>query len=431
MKLFGLVVALFVLLLGRPAAAQDDAGASTYGCVESVPKGAEKPIIADVFPQRGVSGWAASLTIAVRHGKGEKVLPSGLDLSTAVEAKKVLKQAGFTVPDQDGGASARLWSDPEDTTGKVTTHFELPLVLLPPNPGRNVMSLPPLPVAVARANGELATMCTHAHTIVVEDPIANTPNAMPKLNPPGVVQREEWTALKKAVMWGALGLVIGAIIALFVWRRINQPKPVPPPPPPRPPWEVALEELDAVRHAGLLETHRYGEHFDRTSDALRRYLGARFGFDGLESTTDEILVALKKQAAGFIRIEDPEPGTIAFAPGMAFSKIADFLREADLVKFANLTPTPDQCAMSITTGESIVRKTMPYSTAGSSHDDEPAKVAADPVAAAGLRSPNVAPKPARSPYEPPEPDEPAAFPHADASFDSSAPPKKPDDGGSA
>jgi hypothetical protein len=403
-RVFAVLTSMLVMLFAWTASA-DDAGAgdSTYGCVESVPRGAERPVVSDNFPARGTSGFATSLSISVRHGKGEKVLPSGLDMSNAVEAKKVLKQAGFAVPDQDGGAGARIWSDPEDpATGKAVTHFELPLVLLPPNAGRNAMVLPPLPVAVARANGEIATMCTHPHTIIVEDPTANTPAAMPKLNPPGLPQREEWTALKKAVLWGLLGIAIGAILALFVWKQMNKPKPIPPPPPPRPPWEVALEELERVRHAGLLENEKYTEHFDRTSDALRRYLGSRFGFDGLESTTDEILAALKKQATGFIRLEDPEPGTVAFAPGMAFSKIANFLREADLVKFANLTPTPEQCALSITTGESIVRGTMPFSAGGSAPDEPIPAPAADPVAQAGLRSPEVAPKRERSPYEPPE-----------------------------
>lgn len=430
-RVFFVLTSVFLMLFACTASA-DDAGTgdSTYGCVESVPKGAERPVVTDVFPPRGTSGYATALSISVRHGKGEKVLPSGLDMANAVEAKKVLKQAGFAIPDQDGGAAARIWSDPEDpATGKAVTHFELPLVLLPPNPGRNVMYLPPMPVAVARANGEIATMCTHTHSILVEDPTANTPAAMPKLNPPGVPQREEWTALKKAVLWGALGLVVGAILALFVWRHLSKPKPVPPPPPPRPPWEVALEELESVRHAGLLESNRYGEHFDRTSDALRRYLGARFGFDGLESTTDEILAALKKQAAGFIRLEDPEPGKVAFAPGMAFSKIANFLREADLVKFANLTPTPEQCALSITTGESIVRGTMPYSAGGTAPEEaEPA--AADPVAAAGLRSPEVAveKKPTRSPYEPPEPVEPREAHEPPATV---VDPPRDDEGGSS
>ena len=391
----------------------------------------------DTFPNRGTSGWAATLSITVRHGKGERVLPSGLDLSSAVEAKKVLKQAGFVIPDQDGGAGAQIWTEPDDPQKPgATTHLELPVVLLPPEPGRNMMMLPPLPVAVARANGEIATVCTHVHPVMVEDPIANTPNAMPKENPAGIPQREEWTALKKALGWGALGLLIGAILAVLVWRKLNQPKPAPPPPPPRPPWEVALEELDEVRHAGLLEVDRYGEYFDRTSDAIRRYLGARFGFDGLESTTDEILAALKKQAGGFIRFDAPlrtgsdglPRPSFAPAPGISIDRVAGFLRECDLVKFANLTPSPEQCAKSITTGEAIVRGTMPSSMGGAAIDDLPAPEV-DPVAAAQLRAPFVppappAPKRARSPYEPPDPDE---APPPDANDGT----RKPPEGGSS
>lgn len=398
-------------VLAGTARAEADAGDATYGCVESVPKGAQRPLVSDSFPPRGTSGWAATLSITVRHGKGERVLPSGLDLSSAVEAKKVLRQAGFAIPDQDGGAAAQIWSEPEDSQkAEATTHLELPLVLLPEGPGRNAMMLPPLPVAVARANGEIATVCTHPHAIVVEDPIANTPDAMPRLNPPGMPQREEWTSLKKALGWGTLGLFVGALIALLVWRKISQPKPLPPPPPPRPPWEVALEELDAVRHAGLLEDKRYMEYFDRTSDAVRRYLGARFGFDGLESTTDEILAALQKQGGGFIRFEAPPSGTPrAPAPGVGFDRIAKFLRDCDLVKFANLTPSSDQCATSLMTGEGIIRATMPTATA---FPEE--AVPADPVAAAQLRAPFTpppAPAPAarvRSPYEPPDDEPPPA-----------------------
>jgi hypothetical protein len=275
---------------------------------------------------------------------------------------------------------------------------------------------------------------------------------MPKLNPPGIPQREEWTALKKALGWGSLGLLIGAILALLVWRKINQPKPTPPPPPPRPPWEVALEELDEVRHAGLLEVDRYGEYFDRTSDALRRYLGARFGFDGLESTTDEILAALKKQAGGFIRFDAPSRGdgrpSFGPAPGVSFDRVAAFLRECDLVKFANLTPSPDQCATSITTGEAIVRGTMPTSRGSVDVDEAPPPM--DPVAAAQLRAPfppappPQPPKRARSPYEPPDPDEaaapapaaPEATPDAipdvpGAPHPSSPPPEDPPRGGPA
>jgi hypothetical protein len=352
-----------------PPSTTGDGGAAASGdirgCVESVPKGGQKPVISEAFPLRGTSGWAATLAITVRHGKGEHVLPAGLDLSAAVEAKKYLKSAGFVIPDQDGGAAAHLWTEPEvKDRGYSVTHLDLPLVVLPEKPGRNAMELPPLPVAVQRANGEVATVCTHPHLMGVEDPTANTPQAEPKKNPPARPQREEWTALKKALLWGSLGLLAGALIAYVAYRQLTKPKPVPPPPPPRPPWEVALERLDEVRHAGLLEAGRHAEYFDRVSDAVRGYLGARFGFDGLESTSDEILTALKKQAGGFVRI-DTGSDLNAPAPGIPLDDVRKFLAGCDLVKFANLTPSPEQCAEALDSGEHIVRSTMPYSTPGS------------------------------------------------------------------
>jgi hypothetical protein len=339
------------------------AGDTVAGCVETIPKGAQKPIISETFPARGTSGWAATLSITIRHGKGEHVLPAGLDLTGATEAKKVLHKAGFTIPDQDGGAAAHLWTEPEDKERSLSiTHLELPLVVLPEKPGRNSMELPPLPVAVARSNGEVATVCTHPHLIQVEDPIANTPQAAPKVNPPPRPQREEWTALKKALLWGTLGLVAGALLAYFGYRQLTKPKPPVPPPPPRPPWEIALEKLDEVRHAGLLDARRHAEYFDRVSDAVRGYLGARFGFDGLESTSDEILTALKRQAGGFVRIDAAED-MAGPAPGVPLDEIRRFLGDCDLVKFANLKPSPEQCSTSLTAGEHIVRATMPFSMA--------------------------------------------------------------------
>lgn len=360
-----------------PSASVDDAGAggSVTGCVESIPKGAERPGIIDVFPERGTSGWAATLKVTVTHGKGERVLPSGLDLSSAADAKKYLKQAGFAVPVQDAGAGAHLYGEPDDPQKtRSVTHLEIPLVTLPEGPGRNVMHLPPLPIAIARSNGEIATVCTHLHTIVVDDPIANVPNAEPKLNPAPRPQREEWTALKKGLLWGGLGVLIGAVVAYLVYRHLSRPKPPPPPPPPRPAWEVALEKLDEVRHAGLLEAGRHGEYFDRVSDAVRGYLGARFGFDGLESTTDEILAALRQRGEPFVHLEEAEQGDLR--GGISYREVQRFLAECDLVKFANLTPSPDQCAHALGAGVTIVRAT---SALGGAVPAVPAPVVAAPA----------------------------------------------------
>jgi hypothetical protein len=93
----------------------------------------------------------------------------------------------------------------------------------------------------------------------------------------------------------------------------------------------------------LLEASRFSDFFDRVNDAIREYLGARFGFDGLESTTDETLASLKRVP----RFDLPLP------------EIAAFLQECDLVKFADVTPTLEECERVLTQAERMVRSTTP------------------------------------------------------------------------
>jgi hypothetical protein len=313
-------------------------------CVETIPSGAERPTLVDSFPDRGTSGYVATLHVVVSHGKGETVLPRGLELQSESDTARALKSAGFALPDQDGGAAARLSSaDVDAKSGRRQTTLDLSLVALPSQPGRHTLTLPALPVAIARASSDVVTLCTKEHTIVVEDPTSSTPNAQPRPNPAPRVQREEWVALKHGLSWLAFGLVAGSVIAWLVQRWRKRPKPVPPPPPPRVPWEVAFERLHEVRHAGLLEMQRFADFFDRVNDAMREYLGARFGFEGLESTTDETLAALRR-APHF---------------GLPIPEVAGFLQQCDLVKFADLTPSLEECERALVSAERMVRATMP------------------------------------------------------------------------
>lgn len=317
-------------------------------CVETGPAGAERPQLVDAFPERGTSGYAATLHVVVSHGKGETVLPRGLELQTGSDTARALKGAGFALPDQGGGGAARLSSSDADArTGRRQTTLDLFLIPLPSEPGRHTLVLPPLPVSVARANSDVITICTKPHTMIVEDPTASTPAARPRPNPPPRAQREEWTALKRGLSWAGSGAIVGGVLAWLVYRWMRRPRPAPPPPPPRPPWEVAFERLDEVRHAGLLETKRFAEFFDRVNDAVRECLGVRFGFDGLESTTDETLAALRRI---------PQIG-------LPLPEVAAFLQDCDLVKFADVTPTPEECQRALVDAEKVVRATMPSSSA--------------------------------------------------------------------
>jgi hypothetical protein len=122
---------------------------------------------------------------------------------------------------------------------------------------------------------------------------------------------------------------------------------VPPPPPARPPWEIAFEELYDLRHAGLVAEGRFAEHFDRVSDILRKYLGARFGFDGLESTTREAVFVLRGVTPSI------EP----------LDAIESFLRQADLVKFAKTVPSAEDCELALTRADRIISETLPEAKA--------------------------------------------------------------------
>jgi hypothetical protein len=179
--------------------------------------------------------------------------------------------------------------------------------------------------------------------VLVEDPTSSTPDAKPHLNPAPRAQLEEWTLAKQLTIGAAIGAAIAALLAgLFVlWQR--RPRPVPPPPPPRPPWEVAFEELFAVRYAGLAKEARFAEHYDRVSDAVRKYLGGRYGFDGLETTTREMTHILR-------HIEPPV---------IELAAILSFLDECDLVKFAKFTPSEEDCTRILDQAEHIVRITIP------------------------------------------------------------------------
>jgi hypothetical protein len=342
MKRFAPIAA--ALLLGAPGV-HADAGAphrpSTRGCVEHVPAGKPRPELIERFPDKGLAGHVAILHVEVEHGSGESVLPHGLRLQLGSDEARSIERAGFALPEPDGGAAPVLSSKPEGD--RVRTTLQIPVVPLPEAAGVQQMTLPPLPIAISRASGELWTVCTRSHPIAVDEPIADAPDAKPKDNPAPRRQREEWTTLKHVTYATLIALLVGALVAWLLSRWLARPKPAPPPPPPRPPWELALEELEDLRRAELIENARFVEHFDRVSHIVREYAGERYGFDGLESTTREMLSVLR-------RVVPPIP---------VLDVIEAFLRQADLVKFARLTPTAEECNQALARGHEIVERTIP------------------------------------------------------------------------
>ena len=118
---------------------------------------------------------------------------------------------------------------------------------------------------------------------------------------------------------------------------------------------MAFEELTELKRLELLRAQRYADFYANVSDTVRKYLGGRFGYDGLECTTREAVSALRRQGLEH----------------QTFFTIDQFLAQADLVKFARLTPSEPECLTALQEAETIVTATLPIAQPVAQSDPGP------------------------------------------------------------
>jgi hypothetical protein len=330
---------LLCALLG-PAQAHA-AEPEAQACQETWSRDRERPKLTLNLPQRGTSGHVAWLGIALEHGKGEQVLPGGIELAADAPEVQLLKAAEFALPSATSAVKATL--ERKEAGARATTEIRLPLIPLPKQAGRHVLVVPPLPIAVARASGEVQTICTAEARITVEDPLAGTPTPAEARDPEPRPQHELWQAARDLAIALLIALPTALALALLFLRFKDSWKKAPPPVAPRPPWEIALSRLSLLEGQGLLDRQEYEAFLDGVVDTLREYLGSRYGFDGLECTTREMMRQLEQRAADL--------GSNLEVRGL--------LQRTDLVKFARRLPTLEECRDAIDQVRRIVRTTTP------------------------------------------------------------------------
>ncbi len=228
----------------------------------------------------------------------------------------------------------------EEGNERAVHFFELDLLAL--EPGDHTLG--PVRIRVVTADGVVGEVETDTISIRVGSVLGNEPDAEPRPpTEPVQVYEDDYTL---AWIAGILGLILlTALITLLLarwWRR--RQKEAAPPPPPRPPWEIALEKLEVLRRdrTAAVEEERIVGWVDGVSDAVREYLGHRYVFDGLESTTDEIVAELQERKM----------------VGVSKEEVAAFLGDCDLIKFAKATFDGEQCDELLAAGIRIVRTTM-------------------------------------------------------------------------
>ncbi|MFW6050337.1 MAG: hypothetical protein ACODAU_04140 [Myxococcota bacterium] len=305
-----------VVALPAPAAAQP---ASEHASSES----------ADMAPQMEVRPTEGLVT-------GDTVT---LTISLDVDAEDAV-----AVPEQSFAPfEVRRKDVREEPTEAGRTRHLFSLELLAFEPGEHRVG--PVELQVTTADGHIRTATTRTATVRVGSLLANEPNAEPKPpTEPVRVMEDDYTLLW--ILGGLAAIAAVALLTLLLarwWRRRRAA--AAPPAPPRPAHEVALEKLHALRGDRLRaeQEDRLVEWVDGVSDALRQYLGGRYGFVGLESTSDEVLSHLRHAALS-------EP---------LITEVSALLGECDLVKFAQVSPEPERCDDLLEGAYRVVQRTRP------------------------------------------------------------------------
>ena len=230
----------------------------------------------------------------------------------------------------------------EQDLGDGRTRHEFTLTLAAYEPGEK--EIPAVEVTYLGKSGDVRTARTTPLPVKVTSLIANEPEpALKDATGPVVVLEEN-----RILIYGAAGLLAAALGALVTWlivRRLRARVAARPGPPPRPAHEIALEKLDRLGQYGFLEDADNRPFYFAVSEVVREYLGARFGFDSLELTTDELVDELRKTG-------DRELGIFR-------GEVHGWLAACDLVKFAKISPSATEARGSLETALRIVTMTRP------------------------------------------------------------------------
>ena len=310
-----------------PDAGSADKGDAGTGAVElerpSLPADRMPVMSLDVEPKEASVGQAVHWKLKVRRRTGDRVhLSGGASFGTLeVKSKDVSTEE----------------------VGDDWVEETLDLTLIGFEPGE--VEIPAQKVTVVDGEGRIAEVETDNAAVSIKSLIANEPE--PKLKEDvgtgvSVIERS-YTPL-----WILGGIALAGVIVLgtLLVRRLlamRERGPLAPPPPPRPAEEIALEKLEELKRSNLLNEGLIKEFHVRLSEALREYLGNRYGFDSLELSTEELVGALKRAKI--------EPTT--------FDETVLLVEDTDLVKFAKVIPTLDESRDWLDRTFDLVKMTTP------------------------------------------------------------------------
>lgn len=152
---------------------------------------------------------------------------------------------------------------------------------------------------------------------------------------------------KEIAPWLLGAILVGAIIFLVIYmisrRRKNMPLFQRPEKPKLPAHILAMQELDKLKGEQLWQHDKVKDYYTRLTDIIRVYIEDRFNVPAMEQTTFEILSDFKQNKS--------------LLEADSYNGLKDILELADLVKFAKLSPLPDDNHLALNNAYLFIQRT--------------------------------------------------------------------------
>ncbi len=268
------------------------------------------------------------------------VIGDQINLLLSVEQPKGVKIEFPAFKDSIGSGVEIIQQNPQDTIQMESGNIKVNKNFLITSFNDGVHKMNPFEFKIHEENLmniiRTDTLLLGVKTFEIDTSKANFDIIMPIHTPIAFAEIAPW-------VFGGL-LLVAIIVLLFLYlrkRKKNQPlftkvKPK------EPAHVIALRKLDEIKHQKLWETGKVKEFHSELTDTIRFYLDERFKLSTIESTTDEIITAVKS-------VDQESEWHV---------KLKEILERADLAKFAKFSPLQDENEMSLKYAYKIIETTI-------------------------------------------------------------------------
>lgn len=182
------------------------------------------------------------------------------------------------------------------------------------------------------------TLLLEVHTVPTDTSYTKVKQVKPIYD-----EKFNWKWYIHYLYWG-IGLLVFILAIVLITRyfvKRNQTKFIELPKPKIPAHITALASLDTIKNSQIWKDGQIKEYYSSITDTIRLYLEERFGVFALESTTDEIMLAMRSQVLD----------------GISKEKLQQLLQFSDLVKFAKMSAIESEHIMMLQNAYDFVNGT--------------------------------------------------------------------------